>query len=74
MGGVCSTYGDRGAYRILAGGPEGRNHFEDAGVRWEDTIKVDLQELGWDIDWIDLLQDRARWRPLLYAVINLLFP
>jgi hypothetical protein len=41
--------------------------------RWEDNIKMDLREVGWGggIDWIDLAQDRDRWRALVYTVMNL---
>jgi hypothetical protein len=40
--------------------------------RW-DNIKMDLQEAGWGMDWIDLVQDRDRWRALVNAVMNLQF-
>jgi hypothetical protein len=41
-------------------------------LRWEDNIKIDLQEVGWEgIYWIDLVQDRERWRLLVNAVMNL---
>jgi hypothetical protein len=41
-------------------------------IRWEDNIKMDLQEVGWvGMDWIDLAQNRDGWRPLLNAVMNL---
>ena len=43
--------------------------------RWEDNIKVDFQEVGCEgMDWIDLVQDRDRWRALVNAVMNLLVP
>jgi hypothetical protein len=43
--------------------------------RWEDNIKMDLQEVGWgDMDWIDMAQDRDRWRALVSAVMNLRVP
>jgi hypothetical protein len=43
--------------------------------RWEDNIKIDLQEVGWgDMDWIDLAQDRDRWRALVNAVMDLQIP
>ena len=43
--------------------------------RWEDNIKMDLQELGRGVvDWIELAQDWERWRALVNAVMNLLFP
>jgi hypothetical protein len=43
--------------------------------RWEDNIKMDLQEMGWGgMDWIDMAQDRNRWRALVNAVMNLRVP
>jgi hypothetical protein len=43
--------------------------------RWEDNIKLDLREIGWDgMDWIDLAQDKDQWRALVYTVMNLLIP
>jgi len=43
--------------------------------RWEDNIKMDLQEVGCvGMDWIELAQDRNRWRALVNAVMNLRFP
>ena len=39
--------------------------------RWEDNIKMDLQEVGWGMDWTDVAQNRDRWRALVYAVMNL---
>jgi hypothetical protein len=48
MGGACSTYGEgRGACRILVGIPEGRRRLGRPRRRWEDNIKMDLQEEGW---------------------------
>jgi hypothetical protein len=53
----------RGAYRALVGKPKGRRPLERPRRRWEDNIKIDLREVGWeDVDWIDLAQDRDRWR------------
>jgi hypothetical protein len=47
MGRACSTYGEsRGVYRVLVGKHEGKNHLEDRKRRWEDNIKVNLQEVG----------------------------
>jgi uncharacterized membrane protein YfbV (UPF0208 family) len=40
-------------------------------ARWYDNIKMDLQEVGWSMDWIELAQDRDRWRAVLNAVMNL---
>ena len=43
--------------------------------KWEDNIKMDLQEVGWGgMDWTDLAQDRDRWRALVNAVMNLQVP
>jgi hypothetical protein len=65
----------RGAYRALVGKPEGTRPFGRARRRWEDNIKIDLREVGWgDMDWINLAQDRDRWRALVNAVMNLRVP
>jgi len=75
MGGTCSTYGEnRGVYRVLVGKPE-RRPTGRSMPRWEDNIKMDLQEVGCEgMDWIDLAQDRDRRRALLNAVMNLRVP
>jgi hypothetical protein len=75
MGGMCSTYGEkRDAYRILVGRPEGRRPLGRPRHRWEDNIKIDLREVGWGMDWIELVQDRDRWRSVVNAVMNLRVP
>jgi len=57
------------------GKPEGKRPLGRSRHRWEDNIKMDLQELGcWGMGWIDLSQDRDRWWALVNAVMNLLFP
>jgi hypothetical protein len=62
----------RGAYRALVGKPEERRPLGRPRHRWEDNIKMDLREVGWGgVDWIDLAQDRDRWRAVVYTVINL---
>ena len=43
----------RGAYRVLVGKPEGKNHLEDPGIRWEDNIKIGLEEVGWGVHGLD---------------------
>jgi hypothetical protein len=49
MGGACSTYGEkRDAYRILVGRPERRRPLGRLRRRWEDNIKMDLEEVGWE--------------------------
>jgi hypothetical protein len=66
---------ERGAYRILVGRPKGRRPLEIPRHRWEDNIKMDLQEVVWGgTDWIDMAQDRDRWRALVSAVMNLWVP
>jgi hypothetical protein len=53
----------RNACRILVGKPEGKRSLGRPRRRWVDNIKMDLREVGWDgRDWIDLTQDRDRWR------------
>jgi hypothetical protein len=52
-----------------------RDHWERPRRRWEDNIKPDLQEVGCGgMDWIELAQDRDRWRALVNAVMNLRVP
>ena len=65
----------RGAYRVLVGKPEGKRPFGRTRSRWEDNIKMDLQEEGCGgMDLIDLALDRDRWRTLVSAVMNLRVP
>jgi hypothetical protein len=62
-------------YRILVGKSEGRTPLGRLRPRWVYNIKIDLIELGWDgMDWIDLAQDRDRWRVPVNAVMNLQVP
>jgi hypothetical protein len=65
----------RGAYRALVGKPEEGRPLGRTRRRWEDNIKIDLREVGWGgMDWINLAQDRERWRALVNAVMNLRVP
>jgi len=65
----------RGVYRVLVGKPEGKRPLGRPRRRWEDNIKVDLKEVGGDCgDWMELAQDRDRWRALVSTVMNLRFP
>ena len=62
-------------YRVLVGKPVGKRPFGRPRSRWEDNIKMDLQEVGCGgMDWIDLAPDRERWRALVNAVMNLRVP
>jgi hypothetical protein len=68
---LYSTYGEiRGAYRILVGKYEGKR-LGRPRRRWEDNIKMELQEVGCEVKgWVDLAQDRDRCRALVNAVMN----
>jgi len=62
----------RSVYRVLMGKPEGKRPFGRPRLRWEDNIKMDLQEVECEgMGWIELVQDRDRWRALVNAVMNL---
>jgi len=76
MGGTCSAYGKRsGVYRVLVVKPEGKRPLGRHRRRWENNIKMDLLEVGCGgMDWIELAQDRDRWRALVNAVMNLRVP
>jgi hypothetical protein len=57
------------------GKPDGKRPLGRPRRRWEDNIKMDLQEFGCvDMDWIDLAQNRYRWHALVNAVMNLRVP
>ena len=73
MGGACSAYGERrGIYKVLVGKPEGKRPLARPRFRWKDNIKMVLQEvLCGGMDWIELAQDRVRWRALVNAVMSL---
>jgi len=65
----------RGVYRVLVGKPEEKRPLGRPSRRWEDNIKVDFQEVRCgDMDWIELAEDRDRWRALVNAVMNLRVP
>jgi hypothetical protein len=62
----------RNLYRVLVGKPEGRRPLGRPRRRWEDGIRMDLEESVWGgVEWIQLAQDRDRWRALVNAVMNL---
>ena len=61
----------RGVYRVLVGKSEGKRPLGRPRRRWEDNIKMDLQEVGCGgMDWIELAQDKDRWRALVNAKMN----
>jgi hypothetical protein len=65
----------RGVYRFLVGKPEGRRPLGRPRRRWEDNIRMGLREVGCGcLDWMELAQDRDRWRALVSAVMNLRVP
>ena len=76
IGATCSTYrGEERRIQGFGGGPEGERPLGRPRHRWEDNIKMDLQELGCGgMDWIEVTQDRDRWRAVVNAVMNLQVP
>jgi len=65
----------RGVYRVLVRTPEGNRPLGRPRRRWEDNIQTYLQEVGCGgMDWIELTEDRDRWRALVNAVMNLRVP
>jgi len=63
------------ACRVLVGKPDGKRPLGRSRRRWEDKIKMDIQEVEWrGMDWIGLNQDRDRWKAVVKVVMNLRFP
>jgi hypothetical protein len=59
---------ERGMHRVLVGKPEGKRLLGRPRRRWEDNIKMDVQEVGGGRgDWMELAQDRDRWRVSVYG-------
>ena len=76
MGRACGAYGeDRGVHRVLVWKPEGKRPLGRPRRRWEDNIKMYLQEVGGGRgDMMELAQDRDRWRVLVCAVRDFRVP
>jgi hypothetical protein len=74
--GHVARMGDsKGVFRVSVGKPEGKRPLGRHKPRWEDNFKMDLQEVGCGgMDWIDLAQDKDRWRAVVNAVVNLRGP
>ena len=74
--GHVARMGDRReVYRVFVGKPEGKRPLGRSRRRWEDNIKTDLQEVGCGgVDWMELAQDRDRWRAHVNEVMNLQIP
>jgi hypothetical protein len=63
---------ERKVYKVLMGMPEGKRLLGRPRRRWEGVIRMDLKEIGWgSVYWIQLAQDRDRWRALVNRVMNL---
>jgi hypothetical protein len=72
---TCSTDGARrGAYRVLVGKPEGRRLLGKPRRRWEEILKLIFEKWDGGMDWIDLAQNKDRWRAFVYTVMNLRVP
>jgi hypothetical protein len=65
----------RNVYKILVGRTEGKRSLGRPRHRWEDNIKMDLTEIGFEgVEWIHLAQDRDWWPAVVNTIINLLIP
>jgi len=75
LGHVAHMWEKRGIYRVLVGKPESERPLGRPRHRWEDDIKMDLQEVGCGVmDWIELVQDRGWWWALVNEVMNFRVP
>jgi len=74
VGHVARMGEERSEHRVLVGKPEGKRTLGRPRRRWEDNIKMYLREVGGGGDWMELAQDRDRWRALVNKVMNLRVP
>jgi len=71
---VASIGERRDVYRVSVGKPEGKGPLGRPRRRWEDNIKMNFQEVGRGVVWIELAEDRDRWLALMNAVMNFRVP
>ena len=72
---LSNIYIGRSAFKILTCKPTGKRPLERPSHRWEDKIRMDLEEIGINAgNWIDSAQDRDYWRALVNAALNLRVP
>jgi hypothetical protein len=76
MGMACSTHGEkRNVFKFMVGKLQVNRPLRRPRCRWEDSIKMDLREVGWGgMDWINLAQDRDQWQALVNREMNLWVP
>jgi hypothetical protein len=65
--------GRKGAYRVLVGHFRARDNLEDLSVDGNIIFKSIFKKWDWGMDWVDLAQDRDRWRDLVYAIMDFRF-
>jgi hypothetical protein len=74
VGHIAQIGEKRNVYRLLVGKPEGKIPLGRVRHRWVNSIKINLGEIGWGgVDWIDLAQDRVKWKALVNVVMKLGF-
>jgi hypothetical protein len=75
VGNVAQMGEMRNRYNILVGKPEGKRTLVRPRHRWEDNIRMDFKEIGWEgVYWIHLTQDRDQWWTVVNTVMNLQVP